>query len=357
MEPRTRRAAIALSAMASWLPIPSASGADGVVVASPRHTLLQSQAAPPLPSPSPGRSLDALAGAIRSVGFSAPALRAMGYPVVTWTPSRPTAIRDAIRAGVSGIITDRPDLAIQMLREASSDPGAATLLGPDGAADAARFDVEGHRGAAGLRPENTIPAMEAALDVGVSTLEMDVQETSDGVPILSHDTLIRSSCCRKSDGASFAPEEIRTRTLDTIQGTYICDRMPVSTSQRNGTSLSPVSNAYARERGFPDPYTPPSLRQVLDFVEYYAAWYEKGPGAGDPAAARNAAVARRVRFAVEAKGRGPDAARLAGSVIRIASSAGVTARTTIESRDPDVLRAAQADDPAVSVAWLLERKP
>ena len=38
----------------------------------------------------------------------------------------------------------------------------------------AAFDKQGHRGCRGLMPENTIPAMIRALDLGVTTLEMDV---------------------------------------------------------------------------------------------------------------------------------------------------------------------------------------
>ncbi|MCG7855682.1 glycerophosphodiester phosphodiesterase [Flavihumibacter sediminis] len=49
------------------------------------------------------------------------------------------------------------------------------------------FDVEGHRGARGLMPENTIPAMMLALDLGVTTLEMDVVITADHKVILSHE--------------------------------------------------------------------------------------------------------------------------------------------------------------------------
>ncbi|MFM8743750.1 MAG: glycerophosphodiester phosphodiesterase family protein, partial [Cytophagales bacterium] len=36
-----------------------------------------------------------------------------------------------------------------------------------------KFDVQGHRGARGLKPENTIPAFLTALDYGVTTLELD----------------------------------------------------------------------------------------------------------------------------------------------------------------------------------------
>ncbi|WP_250429982.1 glycerophosphodiester phosphodiesterase family protein [Pontibacter ruber] len=52
------------------------------------------------------------------------------------------------------------------------------------------FDTEGHRGARGLLPENTIPAMIKALELGVTTLEMDTHITKDGQVILSHDPYI-----------------------------------------------------------------------------------------------------------------------------------------------------------------------
>ena len=41
-------------------------------------------------------------------------------------------------------------------------------------APAIAFDTQGHRGCRGLMPENTIPAMIKALDLGVTTLEMDM---------------------------------------------------------------------------------------------------------------------------------------------------------------------------------------
>ena len=43
----------------------------------------------------------------------------------------------------------------------------------------AAFDLQGHRGARGLRPENTLPSFEIAFDVGVSSVETDLQLTSD----------------------------------------------------------------------------------------------------------------------------------------------------------------------------------
>ncbi len=43
-----------------------------------------------------------------------------------------------------------------------------------------KFDIQGHRGARGLRPENTIPAFLMALDSGVTTIELDLAVTKDG---------------------------------------------------------------------------------------------------------------------------------------------------------------------------------
>lgn len=54
--------------------------------------------------------------------------------------------------------------------------------------------VIGHRGAAGLAPENTIPSLELALAQGAAALEFDVRLAADGVPVLMHDpTLDRTT--------------------------------------------------------------------------------------------------------------------------------------------------------------------
>ena len=52
------------------------------------------------------------------------------------------------------------------------------------------FDLEGHRGARGLAPENTRPAFAKALSIGVGTLELDVGVTRDGQVVVMHDTTV-----------------------------------------------------------------------------------------------------------------------------------------------------------------------
>ncbi len=69
------------------------------------------------------------------------------------------------------------------------------------------FDVQGHRGARGLMPENTIPAFLTALDSGVTTIELDVVVTKDRKIVVSHEPWMSSDICLKPDGESIAKKE------------------------------------------------------------------------------------------------------------------------------------------------------
>ena len=65
---------------------------------------------------------------------------------------------------------------------------------------AAAFDLQGHRGARGLAPENTLAAFKLALDLGVTTLETDLAVTKDGLLVISHDSLLNPDLTRGPDG-------------------------------------------------------------------------------------------------------------------------------------------------------------
>ena len=62
------------------------------------------------------------------------------------------------------------------------------------------FDLQGHRGARGLAPENTLPGFALALSLGVSTLETDIAITRDGVLVISHDPALNPDLTRGPDG-------------------------------------------------------------------------------------------------------------------------------------------------------------
>ena len=72
------------------------------------------------------------------------------------------------------------------------------------------FDLQGHRGARGLRPENTIPAFIIALDSGVTTVELDVAITKDRQIVVSHEPWMSAAICLKPDGSGIDANEDRT---------------------------------------------------------------------------------------------------------------------------------------------------
>jgi glycerophosphoryl diester phosphodiesterase len=65
---------------------------------------------------------------------------------------------------------------------------------------ATTFDLQGHRGARGLAPENTLPAFAKALEIGVATLELDTGVTRDGVVVVAHDSVLNPDIARGPDG-------------------------------------------------------------------------------------------------------------------------------------------------------------
>lgn len=71
---------------------------------------------------------------------------------------------------------------------------AAIVMSLSGSAWA--LDLQGHRGARGLAPENTLPGFATALSIGVSTLELDVNVTKDGHLVVGHDPVLQPHLAR-----------------------------------------------------------------------------------------------------------------------------------------------------------------
>ena len=81
-------------------------------------------------------------------------------------------------------------------------------------ADAApRILVHGHRGARAIKPENTIPAFEYAIGLGVDALELDMTVTKDDVLVVSHDLEMNRKICRGPEG----PTAIRALSLAQVK--------------------------------------------------------------------------------------------------------------------------------------------
>ena len=80
------------------------------------------------------------------------------------------------------------------------------------------FDKQGHRGCRGLMPENTIGAMLKAIDLGVTTLEMDAVITKDGHVVLSHEPFFNHEIATKADGTAVSEQE--EKQLNIYRYTY-----------------------------------------------------------------------------------------------------------------------------------------
>ncbi|MBS00457.1 MAG: hypothetical protein CMG37_03440 [Candidatus Marinimicrobia bacterium] len=68
--------------------------------------------------------------------------------------------------------------------------------------DITYLDAQGHRGARGLYPENTIEGFKRTIELGISTLELDLVITKDHIPIVYHDFYINPNICLNENGDS-----------------------------------------------------------------------------------------------------------------------------------------------------------
>lgn len=202
------------------------------------------------------------------------------------------------------------------------------------------FDLQGHRGARGLAPENTIPAFRRALEIGVTTLEMDVVISADGQVVVSHEPWMSHQICSLPSGKPVPADEEREHNL------Y---RMPYD-------EIEQYDCGRRQHPGFPrqetQPTTKPLLRDVIAMAESYVATHERPP----------------VFYNVEIKSRPawddefhPSPEAFARQVLDVLHETNVAARTTIQSFDPRALRATQrlradrADEATVRLALLVGR--
>lgn len=75
------------------------------------------------------------------------------------------------------------------------------------------FDLQGHRGCRGLMPENTVPAFIKALDLGVTTIELDVVISKDRQVVVSHEPYFNSAFSIKPDGTPVSKSEEKSLNL------------------------------------------------------------------------------------------------------------------------------------------------
>lgn len=69
-----------------------------------------------------------------------------------------------------------------------------------------QFDIEAHRGGRDRRPENTLPAFKYAINLGVTTLELDTAITKDRIVVVSHNPKLNYAITRDKSGSFISSE-------------------------------------------------------------------------------------------------------------------------------------------------------
>ena len=120
------------------------------------------------------------------------------------------------------------------------------------------FDLQGHRGARGLAPENTIESFSTALAIGVTTLELDVGMSKDGVVVVHHDERLNPDITRGADGAflsqrgppiySLTLEELKRYDVGRLKpGTAYAASLPEQRSH-DGARIPTLAEVFALAR-------------------------------------------------------------------------------------------------------------
>ncbi|HEX2543326.1 MAG TPA: glycerophosphodiester phosphodiesterase [Ramlibacter sp.] len=208
----------------------------------------------------------------------------------------------------------------------------AALLACAGSA-ASSFDLQGHRGARGLAPENTLPAFARALSVGVSTLELDVGMTADGVVVVAHDPYLNPNFTRDAAGEWLAPGRgplLRSLTLAQVQAYDVGRLRPDTAYARSFATQWPVDGTRI-----------PTLAQVFALARTHGAGH--------------------VHFNIETKLSPLQPQETApvdvftDAVLQVIREAGLRERVTLQSFDWRTLQRVQQLEPGIRTAYLTNR--
>lgn len=190
------------------------------------------------------------------------------------------------------------------------------------------IEIYGHRGAAGLAPENTLTAYRAALDIGVDVIDMDVGLTQDGIVVVYHDSELNPDITRGPNGNWLTSEQ---KPLKHISYASLRDF--------NVGKINPASE-YAKE--FPlqqstDNEYIPTLREVIRFAKDRDS---------------------DIRFQIEIKTNpieldsSPEPAKIVPAIVKVLKEEGVEHLTEVHSFDWRNLRLLEKLAPKVTRSYL-----
>ena len=196
-----------------------------------------------------------------------------------------------------------------------------------------QFDFQGHRGCRGLMPENTIPAMLQAIDLGVTTLETDAIITKDKKVILSHEHFFNHEISTKPDGTYI------TRAEEKLYNIY----------QMNYDEVKMYDVGLKQHPRFPDQtkvaVAKPLLSDMIDAAEKYCKAKHKQP----------------IHYNIEIKSDPttdgqyhPFPAEFVELLVAVIQTKKITERTIIQSFDSRTLQYIHQKYPSIKTALLIE---
>jgi len=192
-------------------------------------------------------------------------------------------------------------------------------------------DVQGHRGARAVLPENSLPALQYALELGVDTLEFDMGVSKDGVVMVMHDQKINPVICQYKDGSDIESGLwLHQLTLEELKQ-FDC-----------GSKQNPRFDQQTLVPGTEIP----TLAEVFEMVKH-----------------SDLPKAKTVNFNIETKSdpnlphAQPDAKEFVEAVVSVVRQYGLESRVTLQSFDPATLLASKEIAPDLQRSALFRYKP
>lgn len=243
-------------------------------------------------------------------------------PIDAPDPFRTQAMNAGLRSSAGGHSSRRP-IPVALA-------AALYLL----AAMSHALELQGHRGARGLHPENSLHGFAQALAIGVHTLELDTAITRDGVMVIAHDPRLNPEITRGDDGRWIRPplRPISTMTFAELQR-YDVGRIDPAAE---------YAQRFAHQRGR-DGVRIPRLSALLQMLQ-------------DPAAT-NVRVNIETKIFPDEPALTVDAETFARTLIGELRVAGMAARATIQSFDWRTLAVVQREAPDIATAYLTAQQP
>ena len=195
------------------------------------------------------------------------------------------------------------------------------------------FDLQGHRGARGLAPENTLEAFATALAIGVTTLELDTGVTKDGVVVIHHDRRLNPDIARDADGRwveSPAPL-IHELSFEQLRSYDVGRLRPGSKNAVEFPEQQPVDGARV-----------PRLAELFELVQK----------SGDTIVRFN--IETKISPQAPAETLAPEPFALA--LIAEIRTAGMESRTSIQSFDWRTLKVVEREAPEIATVYLTGRR-